>query len=107
MISYLHIYLSIGGQILAKRLKKHILHLEKTDGTWDSNSGLSFYYFNNIGNQNEFKNMYRQQLDEAPVTEHLKSKTKFIYLYKVFGDFFLLIYLYSRFLFYYAHRFDC
>ncbi|CAO3648638.1 unnamed protein product [Cunninghamella echinulata] len=62
-----------GGQILAKRLKKHILHLEKTDGTWDSNSGLSFYYFNNIGNQNEFKNMYRQQLDEAPVTEHLKN----------------------------------
>ncbi|ORZ24162.1 hypothetical protein BCR42DRAFT_402370 [Absidia repens] len=62
-----------GGQILAKRLKKHILHLEKEDSSWDSRVGLSFYHFNNIGNQNEFKNMYRQQLDEAPVTARTKD----------------------------------
>ncbi|KAI8097634.1 heme oxygenase-domain-containing protein [Halteromyces radiatus] len=62
-----------GGQILAKRLKKYILHLEKQDSSWDSRLGVSFYYFNNIGNQNEFKNMYRQQLDEAPVTARTKD----------------------------------
>ncbi|SAM00025.1 hypothetical protein [Absidia glauca] len=62
-----------GGQILAKRLKKHILHLEKQDSSWDSRAGLAFYHFNNIGNQNEFKNMYRQQLDEAPVTARTKE----------------------------------
>ncbi|KAI8344377.1 heme oxygenase-domain-containing protein [Chlamydoabsidia padenii] len=62
-----------GGQILAKRLKKHILHLDKQDSSWDSRAGLAFYHFNSIGNQNEFKNMYRQQLDEAPVTAHTKD----------------------------------
>ncbi|KAI8073848.1 heme oxygenase-domain-containing protein [Gongronella butleri] len=62
-----------GGQILAKRLKKHILHLSKDDSSWDSQQGVAFYYFNNIGKLNEFKNLYREQLDQVPVTEALKT----------------------------------
>ncbi|ORX52463.1 hypothetical protein DM01DRAFT_1336835 [Hesseltinella vesiculosa] len=62
-----------GGQILAKRLKKHILQLKKSDSSWHAQEGVSFYYFNTIGNTNEFKNMYRQQLDQVPVTESLKA----------------------------------
>ncbi|KAG0749620.1 hypothetical protein G6F62_000364 [Rhizopus arrhizus] len=54
-----------GGQILSKRLKKHILHYDDT--TWDSSEGLNFYYFNNLGNQAEFKNFYRERLDSAKV----------------------------------------
>ncbi|ORZ21542.1 hypothetical protein BCR42DRAFT_321343 [Absidia repens] len=62
-----------GGQILAKRLKKHILHLDKEDSSWDSRIGLDFYHFNNISHQNEFKSMYRQQLDQVPVTARTKD----------------------------------
>ncbi|CEG67815.1 hypothetical protein RMATCC62417_04181 [Rhizopus microsporus] len=57
-----------GGQILAKRLKKHILKLDEKDGEWDSADGLNFYYFNNLGNQAEFKNFYRERLNAAKVT---------------------------------------
>ncbi|ORE22170.1 hypothetical protein BCV71DRAFT_241155 [Rhizopus microsporus] len=56
-----------GGQILAKRLKKHILKLDEKDGEWDSADGLNFYYFN-LGNQAEFKNFYRERLNAAKVT---------------------------------------
>ena len=57
----------IGGQILAKRLKKHILKYEENDSSWDSTEGLNFYYFNHLGNQTEFKNFYRERLNAAKV----------------------------------------
>lgn len=63
-----------GGQILAKRLKKHVLGLCETDGEWDSDQGLAFYAFNNIGNQNAFKNEYRERLDTVLVTEKTRGK---------------------------------
>ncbi|KAG1299103.1 hypothetical protein G6F66_001111 [Rhizopus arrhizus] len=56
-----------GGQILAKRLKKHILKYEENDSSWDSTEGLNFYYFNHLGNQTEFKNFYRERLNAAKV----------------------------------------
>ncbi|KAI8143838.1 heme oxygenase-domain-containing protein [Fennellomyces sp. T-0311] len=62
-----------GGQILAKRLKKHILGLSETDGNWDSNEGLHFYEFANIGNQNAFKNEYRERLNTAPVDKRTRD----------------------------------
>ncbi|KAI9315251.1 heme oxygenase-domain-containing protein [Dichotomocladium elegans] len=62
-----------GGQILAKRLKKHVLGLSEADGTWDSDDGLAFYVFKNIGNQNEFKNEYRERLNMAPVTKESRD----------------------------------
>lgn len=62
-----------GGQILAKRLKKHVLGLLETDGTWDSDEGLAFYAFNNIGNQNAFKAEYRERLNTAPVTKESRG----------------------------------
>ncbi|KAI7879099.1 hypothetical protein K492DRAFT_178978 [Lichtheimia hyalospora FSU 10163] len=62
-----------GGQILAKRLKKHVLGLSETDGTWDSDEGLAFYAFNNIGNQNAFKAEYRERLNTAPVTKESRD----------------------------------
>lgn len=63
-----------GGQILAKRLKKHVLQISETDGAWDSSEGLKFYYFNNIGNQNEFKAYYRERLNVVPVTKRTRGK---------------------------------
>lgn len=65
-----------GGQILAKRLKKHVLGLSETDGTWDSDEGLAFYAFNNIGNQNAFKAEYRERLNTAPVTKESRGKRR-------------------------------
>lgn len=62
-----------GGQILAKRLKKHVLGLSETDGEWDSDQGLAFYAFNNIGNQNAFKNEYRERLDTVLVTQKTRG----------------------------------
>ncbi|KAJ8662934.1 hypothetical protein O0I10_001110 [Lichtheimia ornata] len=62
-----------GGQILAKRLKKHVLGLSETDGEWDSDQGLAFYAFNNIGNQNAFKNEYRERLDTVLVTQKTRD----------------------------------
>ncbi|KAG0186353.1 hypothetical protein DFQ28_007972 [Apophysomyces sp. BC1034] len=56
-----------GGQILAKRLKKHVLGLDENDGAWDSDQGLQFYLFSNIGNQKEFKAIYRDRLNAAKV----------------------------------------
>lgn len=64
----------IGGQILAKRLKKFVLHLDVTDTAWDSYQGVEFYNFDHIENYNEFKNLYRQRLDESQVTQYTKGK---------------------------------
>ena len=63
-----------GGQILAKRLKKHILNLSEGDGNWDSNDGLQFYNFSNIGNHNAFKEEYRERLNKAPVDKRTRGK---------------------------------
>lgn len=63
----------IGGQILAKRLKKHVLGLEENGGEWDSEDGLAFYYFSNIGNQKEFKAVYRDRLNAAKVNNKTKG----------------------------------
>ncbi|KAI8076523.1 heme oxygenase-domain-containing protein [Gilbertella persicaria] len=62
-----------GGQILAKRLKKYVLKIDVTDAAWDSYEGLKFYNFDHIGSQLEFKNLYRQRLDCAHVTQYLKD----------------------------------
>ncbi|KAF7730687.1 hypothetical protein EC973_001636 [Apophysomyces ossiformis] len=62
-----------GGQILAKRLKKHVLKLEENDSAWDSNQGLEFYYFENIGNQAEFKAFYRERLNAAKVSARTRD----------------------------------
>ncbi|KAI8886696.1 hypothetical protein K501DRAFT_213212 [Backusella circina FSU 941] len=62
-----------GGQILAKRLKKHVLKIDITDASWESYEGLEFYNFDHIGNHNEFKNHYRQCLDTASVTQNIKD----------------------------------
>ncbi|KAF7729783.1 Heme oxygenase 2 [Apophysomyces ossiformis] len=56
-----------GGQLLAKRLKKHVLGLNESDGDWDSEEGLEFYRFTNIGNHQEFKAIYRERLNAAKV----------------------------------------
>lgn len=64
----------IGGQILAKRLKKHVLKIDVTDVAWDSYDGLEFYNFGHIGNYTEFKNLYRQRLDGAHVTQYTKGR---------------------------------
>jgi heme oxygenase len=79
-ISILIIYILIkniiiGGQILAKRLKKHVLKINVTDTAWDSYQGLEFYNFDHIGSHNEFKNHYRQRLDSAHVTQYVKGNT--------------------------------
>lgn len=63
-----------GGQILSKRLKKHVLKRDVTDASWDSHHGLEFYNFDHIRSHNEFKNLYRQRLDESPVTQYVKGK---------------------------------
>ncbi|KAI7868706.1 hypothetical protein BDF14DRAFT_1966195 [Spinellus fusiger] len=62
-----------GGQILAGRLKKHVLGLDEKDSLWDSTKGVEFYYFDNIGNQNEFKATYRDCLDSVKVTQKVKD----------------------------------
>ncbi|KAI9486540.1 MAG: heme oxygenase-domain-containing protein [Benjaminiella poitrasii] len=62
-----------GGQILAKRLKKHVLKIDVTDLAWDSSEGLEFYSFKNIDNHAEFKNLYRSRLDNAHVTQYVKD----------------------------------
>ncbi|KAI9245137.1 heme oxygenase-domain-containing protein [Helicostylum pulchrum] len=62
-----------GGQILSKRLKKHVLKIDVTDAAWDSYEGLQFYNFDHIANNNEFKNLYRQRLDSALVTQYTKD----------------------------------
>jgi heme oxygenase len=72
---YLFPVLLLGGQILAKRLKKHVLKIDVTDAAWDSYQGLDFYNFDHIASHNEFKNLYRQRLDEAHVTQHVKGST--------------------------------
>ncbi|KAI8093687.1 heme oxygenase-domain-containing protein [Halteromyces radiatus] len=56
-----------GGQILAKRLKTAILGLKPTDVAWDTKDGLAFYHFEQLGNQAEFKDFYRQRLNGAHV----------------------------------------
>ncbi|KAI8065095.1 heme oxygenase-domain-containing protein [Gongronella butleri] len=56
-----------GGQILAKRLKKCILQLQEGDASWDTKEGLAFYHFEALGNQAEFKDYYRHQLNGAKV----------------------------------------
>ncbi|KAL0077857.1 heme oxygenase-domain-containing protein [Phycomyces blakesleeanus] len=62
-----------GGQILAKRLKKSVLKVDEKDSEWDSTKGLEFYYFDHIGNQNEFKALYRERLDGAKVSQKTKD----------------------------------
>ncbi|KAI8991242.1 heme oxygenase-domain-containing protein [Mycotypha africana] len=62
-----------GGQILAKRLKKHVLKISASDPAWDSYEGLEFYNFDHIGNHTEFKTLYRQCLNEARVTQEMKD----------------------------------
>lgn len=64
----------LGGQILAKRLKKHVLKIDVTDAAWDSYHGLEFYNFDHIANNNEFKSLYRERLDGAHVTQYTKGK---------------------------------
>ncbi|KAI8329946.1 heme oxygenase-domain-containing protein [Chlamydoabsidia padenii] len=54
-----------GGQILAKRLKSSILSLSSAE--WDTKQGLAFYHFDQLGNQAEFKDFYRQRLNGAHV----------------------------------------
>lgn len=56
-----------GGQILAKRLKTSILGLTQDSTEWDTKDGLAFYHFENLGNQAEFKDFYRQRLNSAHV----------------------------------------
>ena len=63
-----------GGQILAKRLKKSVLKLNENDGSWDTTEGLNFYLFNNLGNQTDFKNSYRERLNAAKVDQHTRGK---------------------------------
>jgi heme oxygenase len=58
-----------GGQILSKRLKKSVLKLNENDGSWDTIEGLNFYLFNNLGNQTDFKNFYRERLNAAKVDQ--------------------------------------
>ncbi|KAG2236118.1 heme oxygenase-domain-containing protein [Thamnidium elegans] len=58
-----------GGQILSKRLKKCVLMMDEQDGSWDTTEGLNFYYFNNLGNQTDFKNFYRERLNAAKVDQ--------------------------------------
>ncbi|KAI8337314.1 heme oxygenase-domain-containing protein [Blakeslea trispora] len=58
-----------GGQILAKRLKKHVFQLDESDSAWDTVDGLNFYHFDQLGNQSEFKNFYRERLNAAKVDQ--------------------------------------
>ncbi|KAI8331986.1 heme oxygenase-domain-containing protein [Choanephora cucurbitarum] len=58
-----------GGQILSKRLKKHVLQLDESDSAWDTVDGLNFYHFDQLGNQSEFKNFYRERLNAAKVDQ--------------------------------------
>lgn len=62
-----------GGQILSKRLKKSILKLSEDDSSWDTIEGLNFYQFNNLGNQTDFKNFYRERLNAAKVDENTRD----------------------------------
>lgn len=62
-----------GGQILSKRLKKSILKLDENDSSWDTIEGLNFYHFNNLGNQTDFKNFYRERLNAAKVDENTRD----------------------------------
>lgn len=62
-----------GGQILSKRLKKHVLHLDENDSSWDTTEGLNFYHFNNLGNQTDFKNFYRERLNAAKVDQQTRD----------------------------------
>lgn len=62
-----------GGQILAKRLKKAVLKLDENDGSWDTTEGLNFYLFNNLGNQTDFKNFYRERLNAAKVDQNTRD----------------------------------
>lgn len=62
-----------GGQILSKRLKKHVLHLDENDSTWDTTQGLNFYHFSNLGNQADFKNFYRERLNAAKVDQQTRD----------------------------------
>jgi heme oxygenase len=62
-----------GGQILAKRLKKHVLKLDENDSAWDTTNGLNFYNFQNLGNQADFKNFYRERLNAAKVDEKTRD----------------------------------
>lgn len=62
---------------MSKRLKKHVLKIDVTDAAWDSHEGLQFYNFDHIANNNEFKNLYRQRLDSALVTQYTKGNTFF------------------------------
>lgn len=62
-----------GGQILSKRLKKHVLRLDENDSSWDTTEGLNFYYFNNLGNQTDFKNFYRERLNAAKVDQQTRD----------------------------------
>lgn len=63
-----------GGQILSKRLKKTILKLDENDGSWDTTEGLNFYHFENLGNQADFKNSYRERLNAAKVDQQTRGK---------------------------------
>ncbi|KAI8091242.1 heme oxygenase-domain-containing protein [Gilbertella persicaria] len=62
-----------GGQILAKRLKKHVFGLDENDSSWDTIEGLRFYHFENLGNQADFKNFYRERLNAAKVDQQTRD----------------------------------
>lgn len=87
----------LGGQILAKRLKKHVLKIDVTDSAWDSYHGLEFYNFDHIANHNEFKNLYRERLDGAHVTQYTKGKRHNV---SIKGASHILTLLFT-------HRFNC
>lgn len=67
-----------GGQILSKRLKKSVLNLNENDGSWDTTEGLNFYLFNNLGNQTDFKNFYRERLNAAKVDQTTRGKNTIV-----------------------------
>ncbi|KAI8983825.1 hypothetical protein BDB01DRAFT_790252 [Pilobolus umbonatus] len=63
-----------GGQIMAKRLKKHVLGLTTEDVAWEEYNGVQFYNFEHIENHMEFKKLYRSRLDSAAVTQEVKDQ---------------------------------
>ncbi|KAI9255538.1 heme oxygenase-domain-containing protein [Sporodiniella umbellata] len=52
-----------GGPTFLRGLKKHILKYDVNTTIWDSTEGSNFYQFNNLGNEAEFKGIYRERLN--------------------------------------------
>jgi heme oxygenase len=63
-----------GGQVISQKVKKNLFGLDEKDTSCHTRYGLQFCIFENIGNHDEFKALYRSRLNSIVMTKAERGK---------------------------------